>query len=417
MPRVAKELKAAEVARLTTPGMHPVGVVPGLHLQVAESGARSWILRVTVPGGKRREMGLGGYPAVTLAGAHAAAREARAKLREGVDPLQERREARSRRLAEILAQRTFQQCAEEYMQTHAAGWKNPKHAAQWRATLEAYAFPVLGSMLVRDVEREHVLRVLQPIWTEKTETATRLRGRIELVLSYAMQAGYRPEGFNPARWKGGLDKTLAAPTKIAKVEHFAALPLDAMGAFMRRLREAEGMGALAVEFAILTAARSGEVRGATWGEIDRTARVWTIPAERMKAGAEHQVPLSDAALAVLDKLKAGETPDPSALVFPAVRGGMLSDMTLTAVLRRMEVPATVHGFRSTFRDWCAERTTYPRDLAEMALAHTVGDKVEAAYRRGTMFARRVPMMAEWAQFVGTVQRPAGVVGIATARAA
>lgn len=396
MPKKAEELKALQVSRLTAPGLHPVGKVAGLGLQITESGAKSWILR-TMVAGKRREMGLGAYPGVTLAMAHEKAQALRDAIATGADPLQQRREATSKARADRMAAKTFEQCADEYIQAHQSAWKNPKHGKQWRATLEQYAFPTMGSLLVRDVAKEHVLGALQEIWQTKTETATRVRGRIELVLSYAMQAGYRPEGINPARWKGGLDKLLPEPGKVAKGTHFAALPIDAMGAFMARLREQEGMGALALEFAILTAARSGEVRGATWGEFDLVGKVWTIPGSRMKAGNEHRIPLSAPALAVLAKLAQGKPED---VVFPAPRGGKLSDMALTAVLRRMGVPVTVHGFRSTFRDWAGERTTYPRDLAEMALAHTIKDKAEAAYRRGDMLARRVPMMEEWAGFIG-----------------
>ena len=308
---------------------------------------------------------------------------------------------------------TCRQGAKASMEAHEAGWKNAKHAQQWRNTLEAYAYPVLGDLLVRDVQKEHVLEVLRPIWTTKTETAVRVRSRMELVLSYAMQAGYRPEGLNPARWKGGLDKLLPKPGKVAKKEHFAALPVAEVGAFMERLRAAEGMGARALEFAILTAARSGEVRGATWAEIDLAAKVWTIPAARMKAGKEHRVPLSDVAVELLGKVPAGK---PDAFVFPAARGGQLSDMTLAAVLRRMAVPAVPHGFRSTFRDWASERTAYPAEVAEMALAHTIDNKVEAAYRRGDLFEKRRLMMADWAQFLSKIERPAEVVSLASRRA-
>lgn len=394
MPRVAKELGALAVKRLTTPGLHFVGAVPGLALQVTEAGARSWILRVMVAG-KRRSMGLGGYPAVPLAAAHEKAREAREAIDSGKDPLGDRRAAKSALRAEAAGALTFRQAAQRYIASHSAGWKSAKHGQQWANTLEAYAYPVLGDMLVRDVGRPDVLAVLQPIWTSKTETASRLRSRIELVLSYAMQAGYRPEGLNPARWRGGLDKLLPPPAKVARVEHHAALPVDAMPAFMTTLRAAQGMGARALEFAILTAARSGEVRGATWAEIDLAAAVWTVPAGRMKGGRGHRVPLSAPALALLRAL-----PHDDALVFPSATGKALSDMTLSAVMRRLKVPAVPHGFRSTFRDWAAERTNYPNELAEMALAHTIENKAEAAYRRGDLLARRAAMMAEWAAFIG-----------------
>lgn len=400
MPRVAAELGALAVKRLETPGMHFVGVVPGLALHVTGSGARSWILRVMVAG-KRREMGLGGYPAVPLADAHRLGRAAREAIANGADPLSDKRAARSALRASTAAARTFAQCADAYISAHESGWKNPKHAQQWANTLETYAYPVMGHLLVRDVEKEHVLEALRPIWTTKTETATRVRSRIELVVSYAMQAGYRPEGLNPARWKGGLDKLLPKPGKVATVEHHPALPLNDMPAFMVRLRNADGSGARALEFAILTAARSGEVRGATWSEIDRGSRTWTVAAVRMKGAREHRVPLSAAALALIDRQPQGTGGD---LVFAATRGGQLSDMTLSAVLRRMNVPAVPHGFRSTFRDWAAERTNYPNELAEMALAHAIDNKAEAAYRRGDMFERRASMMADWSAFIAPPPR-------------
>lgn len=400
MPKIAKELGALAVNRLAAPGVHLVGGVPGLGLHVTGTGARSWLLRATTPAGRRREMGLGSYPLVTLAAAREKARTAREAIGKGIDPIAEKDAARGAlRASRAAPAQTFKECAVAYIAAHETTWKNIKHGQQWRNTLEQHAFPVMGALRVRDVEKEHVLAVLRPIWATTNETASRLRGRIELVLSYAMQAGYRPEGLNPARWRGGLDKLLAAPSKVGKVEHHAALPADAMAAFMPRLRDAEGMGARALEFAILTAARSGEVRGARWSEIDREAKVWTVPAGRMKAGREHRVPLSDAALALLEVAAAMPRLAESTLLFPAVRGNELSDMTLTAVTRRLEVPAVPHGFRSTFRDWCSERTDYPRDVAEMALAHTIGDKVEAAYRRGDLFDKRRQMMSEWAEFI------------------
>lgn len=406
MPKLAKELGALAVSKLNTPGLHFVGGVAGLGLQIA-GGSRSWTLRVTI-GGRRRDMGLGAYPAVTLAQAREKAREARELIRQGVDPIERQRVAQSALRAAVASALTFKETAKAYMATHEAGWKSAKHGQQWRNTLETYAYPVMGDLLVRDVEKEHVLAALRPIWTEKNETASRLRGRIELVLSYAMQAGYRPEGLNPARWKGGLDKLLPAPSKVAKSEHHAALSVGEVGDFMQRLRSAEGMGAKALEFAILTAARSGEVRGATWAEIDLIGKVWTVPAARMKAGNEHRVPLSDAAVALLKGLPvmAG-----TGYVFAAARGGQLSDMTLSAVMRRMGVQAVPHGFRSTFRDWAAERANYPNEVAEMALAHTIKSKVEASYRRGDLFEKRRAMMEQWALFLARPEAIAEVVPV------
>jgi integrase len=399
--RQARELKALEVQRLTQAGRHSVGVVPGLCLQVKTPTAsdarscRTWILRVTV-GGRRRDIGLGGYPAVTLAQAHQKARETRALIENGEDPVTRKREAKSALRADSVGAVTFERAANDYVTTHQATWRNAKHAAQWRSTLANYAFPTIGQFLVRDVAREHVLAVLQPIWATKTETASRLRGRIEQVLSYAMQAGYRVEGLNPARWRGNLDKVLGDPSRIAKIVHHRALRVDGMPSFMQQLSDVGGVGARALEFAILTAARSGEVRGATWSEIDLKTAVWTIPARRMKAGKEHRVPLASSAMRVLNECPAGSAVDP---IFCSPAGKQLSDMTLTAVTRRMGVDAVPHGFRSTFRDWAADQTNIPNEVCEAALAHAVADKVEAAYRRGDLFEKRRLLMTQWNDFV------------------
>ncbi len=392
MPKKAKELGPLAVSRLRDPGLHFVGGVAGLALQVLPGGGRTWILRATM-GGRRRDMGLGGFPDVTLADARAGARKARGQIREGLDPISEARAAASANQASRIKDVTFEQAAHTYIAAHEAGWRNVKHAQQWRNALETYAFPVIGSRIVKDVGLPHILTILD-IWKTKTETATRLRGRLEQVLDWATARGYRV-GLNPARWRGHLDKLLARPSKAPKVERRAALPFTEIGAFMKQLGTADGMGAHALEFAILTAARSGEVRGATWSEIDLSANVWTIPAARMKSGREHRVPLSPTVMTLLAKLPRMSGTD---LVFPAPRGGTLSDMTLSAVLRRMKAPAVPHGFRSTFRDWVSEHTSYPRDAAEMALAHTIGDKVEAAYRRGDLFEKRRRMMVDWAAF-------------------
>jgi integrase len=403
MPKLAKELQALSVSKLTAPGVHFVGGVQGLALQVV-GGSRAWLLRVVIAG-KRRDMGLGPYPEVTLAQARDKAREARELIRQGVDPIHRQQAAQSAMRAAAAEALTFEECAAKYIKAHRTGWKNAKHAQQWENTLAQHAYPVLGAVLVRDVKLPQVLAVLEPIWTTTNETAVRLRGRMELVLDWATARGLR-EGTNPARWRGHLDKLLAKPSKVNNREHHAALPVGDVGAFMVRLRAAEGMGARALEFAILTATRSGEVRGSTWAEFNLAEKVWTVPAKRMKAGKEHRVPLSEPALALLAALPPGK---PEELVFKAPRGGALSDMTLTAVLRRMQVPAVPHGFRSTFRDWASERTNYPRDVAEMALAHVIGDKVEAAYRRGDLFDKRRSMMADWASFCATVEPAAGNV--------
>jgi integrase len=404
MGRKTKPLGALEVQRLTTPGMHFVGEVAGLALLVSPTGARSWILRATIAG-KRRDMGLGGYPDVTLADARRRARDLREQIDNGIDPIGQRREARAALAAKLAKAMVFNQCVDAYLDAHNESWSNTKHRQQWRNTLTTYAGPVIGGLDVAQIDTGLVLKVLQPIWSEKTETASRLRGRIESVLSWATTAGYR-SGENPARWKGHLENLLAMPTKIAKVEHHPALPYRELGAFMADLAQMPGEGARALEFAILTAARSGEVRGATWAEIDMDLALWTIPGERMKAKNEHAVPLSDAALDLL-RNQSREVD----LVFPGARAGRpLSDMSLTAVLRRMgRSDVTAHGFRSTFRDWAAEQTAYPSDVVEMALAHTITNKVEAAYRRGDLIEKRRRLMAEWAKYCATVGPATGKV--------
>ena len=382
---------------MSRPGRWSVGGVDGLALQVTESGARSWVLRLSV-GGRQREMGLGSFPSVPLAEAREKARAHRAMVDQGADPISERRAAKSAAAADRDSQQSFATVAAQYIAQHAKSWKNAKHGAQWASTLRTYAEPVIGSLLVRDVTTVHVIKVLEPIWTAKTETARRIRSRMELILDFAAARGLR-EGPNPARWRGNLDAALPKPGRIAKVRHHAAVAVDEIGAFMTRLRAQSGMGAKALEFAVLTAARSGEVRGAVWSELDLAAALWTVPAERMKSGREHRVPLSKPALTLLRDLPTGAPDD---LVFPGLRGP-LSDMSLTAVLRRMKVDATAHGFRSTFRDWCSEHTNHSSEVAEMALAHAVGDKVEAAYRRGDLFEKRVHLMNDWATFLGSSQ--------------
>lgn len=406
MPKKAKELGALEVSRITKTGLHAVGGVAGLQLQVTQNAAKSWILRIQV-GGKRRDMGLGGYPDVTLAQAREKARQAREAAQNGIDPIAARKEAQRVLLASRGAEITFEKAAHAFINAKSPEWKNAKHIGQWEATLTTYAFPTIRKLRVNEITLAHVMTILEPIWTEKTETAKRLRGRLESILDWATVRGYRT-GENPARWKGHLDKLLASPKKVARVKHHAAIPVSDIGAFMVDLKTRDGVSALALEFLALTATRSGEVRGAKWDEIDLTGKVWTIPADRMKAGKEHRVPLSTRALAILN-----EQPhtDGNEYVFASPRGGQLSDMTLTAVMRRMNVDAVPHGFRSTFRDWAAERTNFPREAAEMALAHTIESKVEAAYRRGDLFEKRRLMMEEWAKHCERTETAGEVIPI------
>lgn len=407
MTKTVEKLTAAAVSRANKPGYYGDGA--RLYLQVSGTGTKSWIFRYERYG-KERQMGLGPMHTVSLSEARDKAKECRASLLAGVDPLDARD---AEKLALKLNQTknvTFDYCAKEYIAAHRGGWKNAKHAAQWGSTIATYASPIIGSLPVGSIDTALVVKVLQPISQEKTETATRLRSRIESILDWATVSKFRA-GENPARWKGHLEKLLADPNKVGKVEHHAALPWQEIGEFMAELRRREGSAARAVEFGILTADRSGEIRGARWNEFDLDAALWTVPAERMKAGREHRVPLSTAALALLKGLpQIGDT------VFPGQRGDApLSDRSLTAVLRRMDrKDITVHGFRSTFRDWCAEsvRNSFPREVCEHALAHSLPDKVEAAYRRGGLIEKRKVLMQVWTDYCA---RPAVSASVAPIR--
>ena len=412
MPKIARELSAIEVSRLKAPGLVSVGGVPGLSLQITPTGARSWILRVMV-GALRRDMGLGAYPGVTLAQAREKAREARQAIDQGHDPVLTRERAKSLLRAEQASAVTFEDAAIKFIATKSGEWKNKKHAAQWAATLQTYAFPVIGKMHVQDIRQTHILAILEPIWTTKTETATRVRGRIENIWDSAKTRGHFT-GENPARWHGHLDSLLTAPKKTTAVKHHPAVAIDDAPAFYANLQKREGISARALEFTLLTAARSGETRGATWAEIDLEKALWTVPANRMKAGVEHSVPLSDSAIKVLNALPRF---DDCEIVFPAPRKGQLSDMALTQVMRRMELESVPHGLRSTFRDWAGEKTNFPRDLCEAALAHALADTVEAAYRRGTMIEKRRNMMQAWSKFLTTPQSKSSKVAILTRHAA
>lgn len=404
MPKKAKELSAIEVSRLTTPGLQAVGGVAGLLLQVTKTGSRSWILRVMV-GSKRRDIGLGGYPDVSLGQARELARSSRLKIQEGIDPVEEKRAAKAQLVAIQASQITFDEAVKIFLAHKNHEFSNKKHAAQWESTLRTYASPTIGTLLVSEIDLPHIRQILEPIWMEKTETAKRLRGRIENVLNWATVSKYRT-GENPARWKGHLDNILPKPSKVTKVKHHKALPREELGLFIKSLKQREGTAAKALEFLVLTAARSGEIRGATWSEINFESSLWIIPAERMKAGKEHQVPLSKEAIKLL---KALPTTKNNEYLFPAPRGGALSDMALLAVMRRMDVSAVPHGFRSTFRDWCEEETSFPHNVAEMALAHTIGNKVEAAYRRGDLLAKRTLLMQQWAKYCNTIHKKGDVL--------
>lgn len=428
MPKKARELGPLEVKRLTEPGRWPVGGVDGLALLVKPSGARAWVLRAMVAG-KRRDMGLGSFPTVSLAQAREAARTAHATIRDGTDPVEQAQAKRSAAKAAQAAALTFSECASRCIADKAAGWKNAKHGQQWTNTLAQWAGPHIGKLRVRDVGLPQVLAALQQpadpdkpngptLWEGKTETASRLRGRIETVLAWATVRGLR-SGDNPARWRGHLDALLPAPAKVATVEHHPAVKVSDAGRFMAALRQREGMSARALELVALTATRSEVVRGATWAEFDLAGRVWTIPAGRMKAGKEHRVPLSDAAVALLQALPCLGG---AAVVFPGDkcdRAGnprSLSDSALSKLMKGMGFladdgrVAVPHGLRSTFRDWAGERTAYAREVIEHAMAHQLKDKAEAAYARGDMFDKRRRLMADWAAFLARVEQPSERAG-------
>jgi integrase len=391
--RVIGKLTTVRVRQARRRGLYGDG--GGLFLQVSLNGAKSWVFRFK-QAGKLRVMGLGAEHTISLSEARDIARECRKLRLIGKDPIEERKAARSAARLEAAKVITFRECAETFMAVHKAGWRNEKHAAQWLATLNAYVYQHLGGLSVQAVDVAVVMKVLEPIWNEKPETASRVRGRIESILDWAIARGYR-RGENPARWRGHLENLLPKRSKVRRIEHHAALPYSELGAFMAELRRQEAVGARALEFTILTAARTGEVIGARWDEFNVAERLWTISPERMKAGKEHRVPLSDAAMAIIHRMqliRVGE------FVFPgAKRGRPLSSMAMLMVMRRMgRGDLTTHGFRSSFRDWAAERTNFPAEVAEMALAHTVSDKVEAAYRRGDLFQKRRQIMGAWASF-------------------
>jgi integrase len=396
MGREINRLSARAVATLKKPGRHADGA--GLYLSISPpkdggegDGAKRWVF-LFKRGGKAREMGLGGAQSIGLAAARSLAESARSDLSKGLDPIAERK----KRVSEVECP-TFEECATQYIDDNRAGWRNAKHAGQWTSTLKAYAYPVLGKLKANEITTEHIAKVLNPIWTSKTETASRVRSRVEAVLDWAKVKGYR-HGENPARWRGHLDQILPKRSKVQRVKHHPALPYQEMGGFMSALREQGGVAALALEFTILTAARTNETTGAKLAEFSE-AGVWVVPPERMKAEREHRVPLSPRSVQIVKdaKLLHGSRPDAKAPLFLGNRRDRhLSNGAMLALLERMgRGDITVHGFRSTFRDWAAESTNFPNQVVEMALAHVIEDKSEAAYRRGDLFKKRAALMAAW----------------------
>lgn len=410
MANTVNRLSAIAVQRVRRIGYHADG--GGLYLQVSETGSKSWIFRFTLRG-RRREMGLGALRAVTLEQARKLAAGCRGQVRAGVDPIEARKAADIERAIEQATAVSFDDCARRYIEAHAAGWRNAKHAGQWRATLTSYASPVLGRLPVQAVDTGLVLKVLEPVWTTKPETATRVRQRIECVLDWAAARKYR-QGDNPARWRGHLDKLLPKRSKVAAVRHHPALPYAKLPAFLRTLRALEGTAPRALEFVILTAARVSEAVNATWDEIDLPGKLWTVPAARMKSGREHRVPLSDAAVRLLKAMQATRQND---YLFPGWR--VRRPLTGAACLKLLHdlghPELTVHGFRSTFRDWCAEQTNIPRELAEAALAHVLKDKTEAAYQRGDLLHRRALLMQSWARYCAQSKTSATVTPLRAKR--
>lgn len=396
MPKRAKELTAAAVAKLREPGRYPVGGCEGLHLRITPAGTRLWVLRIVI-GEWRRDLGLGNFEDVSLSQARDAGRDARRAVKAGIDPTPPKLVP----AAPPKARHLFRDVAAELIESKKGEWKNKKHLQQWQNSLDTYAYPLLGGMDVADIKLTHVVQVLQPIWSTITESATRLRSRIEAVIDYATVHEWR-EGDNPARWKGLLDKVLPAPEKVSKPGHHEALPIDDAPAFMKTMELVDGVSALALRLLILTAARSVEIRFARWSEFDLQKRVWVVPGDRMKAGLDHTVPLSDQAVALLSSIPHMADTE---YLFPTNRTKKgqpikpISDMAMTEVMRRQGLTAVPHGFRSTFRDWGGDYTEYHRDLLEAALAHVPENKTEAAYRRLTAVQKRRVLMQDWANFL------------------
>jgi integrase len=399
-----KPMAAAAVGGLKEPGRYAVG--DGVSLQISKWHTRSWVFRYE-RFGRAHYMGLGPYPLISLAEARAKGRDARRLLLDGTDPLALRREKRNTEMLRQAREKTFEECAREYIAAHEAKW-SPASSEQWTRSLEQYAFPIIGKLPVAEIDLPFVLKVIEPIWHTVSETASRVRNRIEAILGWATARGLRT-GDNPARWSNHLQHLLPSRKSFKPVERFEAMPYKAVGSFLARLREESGIAARALEFTILTAARRGEVIGARWSEID--GDTWTVPAERMKAGREHRIPLSKPALELLADL-----PREGEFVFIGARAGRpLNHMTMRRVLEKLECKATIHGFRSTFRDWAAETTAYPNHVTEMALAHQISNAVEAAYRRGDLFDKRRRLMADWARYCGQASTENRAVPIRIAR--
>jgi integrase len=408
---MAGEKLTAVQAKTKKPGMYGDG--KGLWLFVGTGGAKSWLLRYMMDG-RAREMGLGSYSDLTLAGARDRARECRQQIREGLDPIEARRERRAAQQVERAKAMTFKQCAEAYIAAHKAEWTNEKHRKQWSKTFlvddEPYVPSAIGKLPVAAIDEAVVMKILTPLWESRPSTARRVRGRIESVLDWATTSKFR-KGDNPARWKGHLEHLLAKPEKASEDKRLAALPYAEISALMAEVRQQEGVAARALEFTILTAARAGETFGATWLEMDVSNKLWVIPSSRMKAGVEHRVPLSGPTLAILDDMR---TIRQGTLVFEGARAGRpLSHESMLRVLRAMgRDNLTVHGFRSTFRDWCGDMTNFPREICEAALAHTVGSKVETAYRRGSALEKRRQLIDAWARYCAKPAITGDVVALA-----
>lgn len=399
MPKKLSNVLTPLAVKNAKPGRHADG--GGLHLLVKESGARSWVYRFMLSG-KSRDIGLGaaGPDGISLSQARDARDALRLKVKAGIDPLEERQREAAEALAAAQAAQvagmTFKAVAETYIGANEGSWRNDKHRQQWKNTLATYVYPVIGELPVAEVGTAHVLQILEPIWKAKAETASRVRGRMETILDAAKARGYR-EGENPARWRGHIAQILPARSRLTRGHH-KAMPYETIPAFVGALHKREAVAALALEFTILTAARTGEVIGAKWDEVDLDKATWTIPASRMKAGKEHRVPLAARAMEILKSTQGLR----KEWLFPATKGGKMSGMAMSMLLRRMKADVTVHGFRSSFRDWCAECTGYAHEVAEMALAHTIDNKVERAYRRGDLFDKRRRLMDDWATFCATI---------------